>query len=121
MEMAALDALCERLLEKTLELEAVVNQPDSDAELWNTLLEEREVIMAEISRELLAGGELTPALRDEYLAKADEVNRRIFAQMTARKEALRQQMAQLQRAKQVRQQYAYSGANGYGAFFDERK
>lgn len=119
--MSALDTLCERLLAKTLELETIVNQPDSDAELWGALLEEREEIMAEISRTLSAGEELTPALREQYLAKADEVNRRIFSQMTARKEALHEQLTQLRRAKQVRQQYNHSGANGYGAFFDERK
>ncbi|WP_126428722.1 flagellar protein FliT [Brevibacillus marinus] len=119
--MSSLSSLCERLLETTLELEALVNQPDSDAELWGALLEEREGIMSEISRMLSAGEALSPALREQYVAKADEANRRIFSQMTARKDALYEQMIQLQRAKQVRRQYANLGPNGYGAFFDKRK
>ncbi|UFJ40043.1 flagellar protein FliT [Brevibacillus humidisoli] len=119
--MSSLTSLCERLLETTLKLEAVVSQSDSDAELWSALLEEREGIMDQISQLLSAGEELSATMREQYVEKADEVNRRIRSHMTARKDAVHDQIVQLQRTKQVRRHYANSGPNGYGAFFDKRK
>ncbi|MBO8164305.1 MAG: flagellar protein FliT [Brevibacillus sp.] len=119
--MSALPSLCKRLLETTLELEAVVGRPDSDAESWDALLEERERIMEQISA-LVAGGEVLPqTLREEYLEKAETANRRLLTRMEARKDAVYEQIGQLKRTKQARRQYADTGPNPYGAFFDQRK
>lgn len=121
MSNTSLDFLLDDLLRLTISLEERVLDEESEPEEWTKLLDERQVVMDQLSGLFAEGASLTDSQKQTYIQPAFEVDKKIVPIMDREKKKLETQIANVQKSKTVNQQYGGYGASPYGAFFDKKK
>lgn len=113
--------LLESLLAHTLTLEKLVLEEEISAEKWIAVLDDRQAVIDQITTMVQCGVQIGQAEEKMYIAKAEEINRKILSVMEQRKLNVGNQLNHIQRSKSARMQYGDIEFNGYGAFFDKKK
>ncbi|WP_139491169.1 flagellar protein FliT [Brevibacillus dissolubilis] len=134
MTATPLEEVLEQLWTHTLALKELVDkeqvepeednqvEPEAYAELWVTLLQQRQSMMNQIDTMIQQGATLSEDLKQRYIARIYQLDQEIAPKVMARKKMVEMQIGKLRRAKTANNQYAgQSGYNAYGAFFDKKK
>jgi len=120
-QLASLQDLVDQLIHLTDRLEQSVAATEADGEEWEHLLDERENVIEHMTVLLQSGAAFTDAQK-EGLRQVHLSTQRLVPLMTAKKEAVQKQIANLNKAKTANQQYNGGyGYTPYGAFFDKKK
>jgi len=120
-ENVHIQELVDQLRSLTSNLEDSVLTEEADAELWVTLLDEREAVIEQISQLLQNGAHFTDRQKEE-LEKIHVTTQKLLTVMTTKKDSVQKQIANLNKAKTANQQYNGGyGYTPYGAFFDKKK
>ncbi|MDQ0918585.1 hypothetical protein [Paenibacillus sp. V4I5] len=123
MNIISLDSLLSDLLKLTISLEERVLDEESEPEEWIELLDQRQVIIDQLSGLFAEGVSLTEAQKQTYLQPAYEFDKKIVPIMDREMKKLESQLANIKISKAVNKQYGGYGASSspYGAFFDKKK
>lgn len=111
----------EKLLSLSLLLEKSVLDAESDPDDWVDILEERQQVMDQIQTALAEGATVSDTDKQNFLAKAYEIDQRILPIMEGKKLDVQDELHKLQKKKLAQKQYHGSAISAYGAFFDRKK